>query len=354
MRPPHAAFDFNERPFILFWEITRACALACRHCRATAQKRRDPEELNTAEARALIDEVAALAPPMFVLTGGDPLMRPDLMELVSYSAHTRGLRTSLSPSGTARLNRTNFHELKRAGVERLSLSLDGATRATHDTFRGVPDTFDRTLRAVEQAHEAGIPLQINTTIHRGNLHEFEAFSTLMHQLKPAMWSLFLIVPTGRATLDDLPDRDEIERILTRLHEISLTAPFEVKTTEGHHYRRIVVQRERSAGRMTRRAPLGIRDGRGVAFISHTGEVSPSGFLPLSAGNVRQQRLRDIYRHSPLFSNLRDSDRLQGKCGRCEFRSLCGGSRARSLAVHGDMFAEDPLCSYIPPEKKIAS
>ena len=344
-RPP--AFDFDLRPFILFWEITRACALACRHCRATASKRPDKDQLNTTESLALIDQVAALRPSMFVLTGGDPMLRRDLFTLIEYSAKHHGLHTSLSPSATPLLLRTDFHALKAAGIQRLSLSLDGATRASHDSFRGLPDTFDRTLEAVQRAHDAGIPLQINTTIHKQNLHEFGAFADLMHALKPAMWSLFLIVPTGRATREDLPSPEEIETLLQQLYSIAKSAPFEVKTTEGHHYRRIVVQNDHSAGRMTTRAPLGIRDGRGVAFISHTGAVSPSGFLPLEVGNVRTESLVSLYQKHPLFQNLRDNNRLQGKCGRCEFRTICGGSRARALGVYGDIFAEDPLCAYQP-------
>jgi AdoMet-dependent heme synthase len=350
MVAPGPRFDFADRPFILFWEITRACALACRHCRATAQSRPDPAQLDHRESLALIDQVAELRPAMFVLTGGDPMLRGDLADLIRYSAGHHGLHTSLSPSATPLLLRADFAALKAAGIQRLSLSLDGATRETHDGFRGLPHTFDRTLRAVEMARDAGIPLQINTTIHKGNLHEFDAFAELMHELRPAMWSLFLVVPTGRATLADLPTAEEIEDIFERLYEIACTAPFEVKTTEGHHYRRIVVQHDRSAGRMTTRAPLGIRDGRGVAFISHTGEISPSGFLPVVAGNVRQDSLAGVYRNHPLFVNLRDNDRLLGKCGRCEFRSICGGSRARSLAVAGDVFAEEPLCSYEPPAR----
>jgi radical SAM protein len=342
-----AAFDFNERPFILFWEVTRACALACRHCRAVAQSRPHPDELEHAASLRLIDQVADLRPLMFVLTGGDPMLRKDLFELIEYSAQHHGLHTSLSPAATGLLLRTDFRALKRAGIQRLSLSLDGATRETHDRFRGLTGTFERTVRAFELAREAEIPVQVNTTIHKDNLHEFDAFAELMHQWRPAMWSLFVIVPTGRATFADLPDPDALERILEQLHEIALTAPFEVKTTEGHHYRRIVLQRERNAGRMTKRAPLGIRDGRGVAFISHIGEVSPSGFLPIVAGNIRDTPVAEIYRHSPLFVNLRDSDRLEGKCGVCEFRKVCGGSRARSLGVYGSVFAEDPLCPYVP-------
>lgn len=341
------AFDFNQRPFILFWEVTRACALACRHCRAVAQPRPHPGELDRAEGLRLIGQVADLRPVMFVLTGGDPMLRRDLLELIECAAHQHGLHTALSPAATELLVRTDFRALQRAGVQRLSLSLDGATRASHDRFRGLAGTFDRTARAFEMAREAGLPVQVNTTIHKANLHEFDAFAELMHAWRPAMWSLFVIVPTGRATLADLPDPVALERVLERLHAIAADAPFEVKTTEGHHYRRIVLQHGRDAGRATRRAPLGIRDGRGVAFVSHTGEVSPSGFLPLVAGNVRDTPLADLYRRSPLFVNLRDSDLLEGKCGACEFRNVCGGSRARSFAVYGSPFAEDPLCPYQP-------
>lgn len=345
--------DLDRNPFILFWEITRACALACRHCRATAMPRMDPRQLDHVESLRLLDEIARLGPKMLVLTGGDPMMRPDLLELIRYAHGERGIHTSLSPSATPLLLRTDFSELKRAGIQRMSLSLDGADRLSHDEFRGVSHTFDRTLTAVDMAQEAGIPVQINTTIHRGNIHAIGEFADLMHRLRPAMWSVFLIVPTGRAGIDDLPEAGEVELMLEQLYDIAKDAPFEVKTTEAHHYRRVVVQRELSADRVIRRAPPGIRDGRGVAFISHTGDISPSGFLPMVAGNVREDSLCEIYRKHPLFVNLRNHDRLKGKCGRCEFRSLCGGSRSRALSVSGDVFAEDPLCAYQPAASRIA-
>jgi radical SAM protein with 4Fe4S-binding SPASM domain len=344
---PGGPLDLSKSPFILFWEITRACALACRHCRATAFKKPDPAQLDHEESTRLLDEIARLSPRMLVLTGGDPMMRSDLLELIRYASESLGIHTSLSPSATELLLRTNFHELKAAGIQRMSLSLDGATRESHDSFRGVKHTFYRTLAAVDRAYEAGIPVQINTTIHRGNIGELDAFADLMYRLLPAMWSVFLIVPTGRAGIDDLPDAADVEVMLEKLYEIARDAPFDVKTTEAHHYRRIVVQHERSAGRVTRRAPPGIRDGRGVAFISHTGEISPSGFLPVVAGSVREDSLVDVYRNHPLFTGLRDHDRLKGKCGDCEFHALCGGSRSRALAVYGDVFAEDPLCDFQP-------
>lgn len=348
--PPTADhYDFADRPFLVFWEITRACALACSHCRATAQPRRHPDELTADESAKLISQLAAWKPPMVILTGGDPLMRRDALDLVRQ-ATAAGLHVGLSPSATERLLHTDFAEIKAAGVQRMSLSLDGASRATHDAFRNVPGTFDRTVEAVRRAAEVGLELQINTTLTRSNLGEYEDFKKLMHAWRPAMWSVFLLVPTGRAQLAELPDAADIERVFTDMASLVGKAPFAVKTTEGHHFRRVVMQQHRGSSRPTRpgmRSPLGIRDGRGVMFISHTGEVSPSGFLPLVCGNVKATHPAEIYRHHPLFVSLRDHDALGGKCGRCEFRTVCGGSRSRAYGVTGDPFAEDPACVYQP-------
>jgi AdoMet-dependent heme synthase len=343
------AYDFDDKAFLVFWEITRACALACSHCRAEAQSRRHPEELNEAQSLRLIRQLAEWKPPMLILTGGDPLMRRDALDLVR-EADRAGLHVGLSPSATARLLAVDFADLKQAGVKRMSLSLDGATRRTHDSFRGVTGTYDRTIEAVQRAHDVGLDLQINTTLTRGNLHEYQAFKELMFELKPAMWSVFLLVPTGRAGLADLPEPEDIERVFEDMASLVGKAPFAVKTTEGHHFRRVLMQRMGAASRNRpgMRSPLGIRDGRGVMFISHTGEVSPSGFLPMPCGNVKDRHPADIYRHHPLFASLRDNDALDGKCGVCEFRTICGGSRARAYGVHGDPFAADPSCSYQPP------
>ena len=342
------AWDFDERAFLVFWEITRACALACSHCRAEAQSRRHPNELDSTESRRLIRQLAAWKPPMLILTGGDPLMRRDALDLVR-DATDQGLHVGLSPAATARLLSTDFQEIKHAGVQRMSLSLDGATRETHDTFRGIGGTFDRTLEAVRRAHDAGLSLQINTTLTRGNIHEYPAFRDLMFELKPAMWSVFLIVPTGRAGVDDIPDPDALERVFEDMADLVGNAPFAVKTTEGHHFRRVMIQKHGASHRPGMRSPLGIRDGRGVMFISHTGDVSPSGFLPLNCGNVRTRNPAEIYQKHPLFVSLRDSDALGGKCGVCEFRAICGGSRARAFGVHGDPFAPDPACPYQPKQ-----
>lgn len=341
-------YDFNERPFLVFWEITRACALACSHCRAEAMPRRHPDELDHDEAKRLMDQLAELNPPMLILTGGDPLMRRDALDLVRYGTQC-GLHVSLSPSATELLMRADFAALKAAGVQRMSLSLDGATRETHDAFRGIGGTYDRTIEAVHRSHAVDLPLQINTTLTRSNIHEYEAFKQLMFELKPAMWSVFLLVPTGRAGLADLPEAADLERIFEDMAGLVGNAPFAVKTTEGHHFRRVLLQRVGAKGREMQgmRSPQGIRDGRGVMFISHTGVVSPSGFLPIDCGNVRTTHPAEIYRHNPLFVSLRDNDALQGKCGLCEFRAVCGGSRARAYGVTGDPFAADPACSYHP-------
>lgn len=341
-------YRFDERPFLVFWEITRSCALACRHCRAEAQSHRHPDELDRQEALHLVDQLAELRPPMLILTGGDPLMRRDVLDLARH-ATSLGLHVGLSPSGTERLVKADFSEFLEAGIQRISLSLDGASRESHDSFRGLTGTFDRTIRAYEKAREVGLSVQVNTTLTRGNLAEFPAFRDLMLELQPAMWSVFLVVPTGRAGMADQPDPESLEAIFEELADLAERVPFGIKTTEGHHYRRVLLQRGRGRehGRTGMRSPLGIRDGRGVMFISHTGEVSPSGFMPIVCGNVRTRHPGAIYREHPLFVSLRDSDALGGKCGCCEFRNICGGSRARAWGVTGDPFAAEPLCPYEP-------
>ena len=338
--------DFNERPYILFWEVTRACALACRHCRAIAQPRAHPEELTHEEAMALVEQIAQLAPPMLVLTGGDPMMRRDIFDIITRAAE-RGLRVALSPAATPRLLHTDFRRLREAGVVSMSLSLDGATRSSHDAFRGVPHTFERTMEAARMAKEADIQLQINTTITRSTLPELDAFADVLRQIRPDVWSVFLLVPTGRATLEELPEAAALEQLWARLLELRAELPFAIKTTEGHHYRRALLQAAGAGQGTAPRHMVPTRDGKGVAFISHVGEIQPSGFLPLTAGNVRTDDLAAIYRTHPLFVRLRDDDALGGKCGHCEYRRLCGGSRSRAYGTCGDYMAAEPLCNYMP-------
>jgi len=355
--------DFDERPFIVIWETTQACDLACVHCRACAQPVRSALELSTAEARKLIDEVAALKAPVFVLTGGDPLKRPDVFELVEY-ASSRGVRISLTPSATPLLTKEAIVRLKACGLARLAISLDGPTAEVHDAFRRVPGSYEWTLQAVRWAREIGLPVQINTTITRRNLQHLDSTIALMEQLDIVLWSVFFLVPTGRGATTDLISAEEFEQVFEKLYETSCRVKFDIKTTEAQHYRRFLLQRRTEEKRKGNapslpamfgtdtadgigRAPSWINDGKGFVFISHLGEVFPSGFLPVSAGNVRKQSLTEIYRHSPLFVSLRDSANLKGKCGVCEFREVCGGSRARAHALTGDVFAEEPCCTWQP-------
>jgi radical SAM protein len=366
-RPPIAAIDFAQSPFVVIWETTQACDLACKHCRACAVPQRDPRELTTDEAKRLVDDICRFGRPLFVLTGGDPLKRPDVTEVVRYGVE-QGLRVALTPSGTPLMTPRVLEELRDAGLSRLAVSLDGATAEQHDGFRGVAGSFDWTIRMLETARSLGLSTQINTTISRHNVHDLESLITLMTGLDIALWSVFFIVPVGRARAEDLATAEEFEEVFNRLYELSTTAPFDIKSTAAPQYRRVVLQRQVAERRQGANGqpltPLtagvgfsladgvgrakGVNDGDGFLFVSHRGDIYPSGFLPLSAGNVRTDDLVEVYRSHELFRALRDRGRLQGKCGACEFRFVCGGSRARAYAMTGDPLASDPLCAYQPP------
>jgi len=360
MNPQINSIDFNERPFIAIWEATQACDLACVHCRASAQPERHAMKLSTDEGKHLIEQIAGLQIPVFVLTGGDPIKRPDLFELIVH-ARSVGVRVSLTPSATPLLTKEIIVRLKEAGLARLAVSMDGASPETHDVFRGMEGSFARTLDAVRWANEIGLPVQINTTFSRRNIAEINDLVALMESLQITLWSVFFLVPTGRGKLNDLLNAEEFEQVFAKIYSLSKTASFDIKTTEAQHYRRFLLQ-QRVAERKTGvdasatpekavdavgRAPRGLNDGKGFVFVSHTGEVFPSGFLPLSAGNIRQQDLGGIYREPPLFRSLRDTSKLIGKCGSCEFKEICGGSRARAYALTGNPNAEEPCCAYMP-------
>ena len=345
-RPPKGRNHFADAPMIVIWEVTRACALACRHCRAEAMPCAAPEELSREEGLELIDQIARANPTVLVITGGDPMERADLVDLVRRASDA-GLRVALSPSATPRFLAADLSELRDAGVRRISLSVDGATAETHDSFRGVRGTWNWTLQAALKIQQAGLELQINTTFTRQNIHEYNQMVEVVSALNPVLWSVFQLVPTGRASLGDLLTGEEMENLFQRLWETSQKVCFDIKTTEGQHYRRVVAQRNAAVGRRSFQPPVGVNDGRGFVFVSHTGEVYPSGFLPLTAGNVRQGELLDFYRDSPVFRALRDEEHFGGKCGYCEFRRLCGGSRARAYAMTGDYLASEPLCEYQP-------
>ncbi len=351
-----ATLDLDSAPFTIAWELTRACAYACKHCRADAQPKRDPRELDTDEAKRLIDALTGFqSRPILVFTGGDPLMRRDLFELARH-AHERGLRVSLTPTATALATRGRMRQAREAGVRRVAFSVDAATAAIHDRFRGFKGSFERTLAGLRNAQAEGLPLQVNTTVCGSNVYQLPLLVPLLERWRVVQWSVFFLVPVGRGRRLPMLSASEHERVLEWLADLSASAPFDVKATAAPQYRRIVRRRLRGeAGAGFRFADglhrpgahKGVNDGRGFMFISHRGEVMPSGFLPLVAGDVRAQDPVSIYRDSPLFRQLRDPHALRGKCGRCEFKRICGGSRARAFAITGDHLAADPSCPYRP-------
>lgn len=357
---PTFAVDYNQRPFLVIWEVTQACDLACKHCRASAQPLRHPQELTTEEGKRLIDQVAKLQVPIFVFTGGDPVKRPDIYELVQHAVSC-GVHPALTPSATPLLTRDVIFRLKEAGLARLAVSVDGSVPEIHDAVRGVAGTYTRSLDVVRWANEAGLPIQVHTTVSRHNAQDLDRLSRMLSDWQIVMWSVFFLVPIGRGRTEDLLTGEEFEQVFARLYELSKRVPFQIKTTEAMHYRRYLLQQNRAerpanregidypesrakaVGWATRR----VNDGKGFVFVSHTGNVYPSGFLPLRGGNVREESLSHIYQESPVFQMLRDTTRLKGKCGACEFKEICGGSRARAFAVSGDVLAEEPCCTYQP-------
>ncbi|HYF74902.1 MAG TPA: TIGR04053 family radical SAM/SPASM domain-containing protein [Nocardioides sp.] len=364
--------DPADRPLITIWEVTRACALVCRHCRADAQTRAHPRQLTTEQGKALLEDIAGFGRPypIVVLTGGDPFERPDLPELVRYGT-SLGLHVALSPSVTPRLTPDVLAELRAAGAVAVSLSLDGAVAATHDSFRGVPGVFDDTLRAAHWVTEAGFRLQVNTTVTQANVGELPAVLRTVVELGASLWSVFFLVPTGRGSALRPLTAAGVEDVLHWMHDVSdLVA---VKATEAPHYRRVALQRARGdqaelgalydqltaatttlrqgrAEQLRRpRPPIDVNSGRGFAFIDHLGDVYPSGFLPQRCGNVTEQGFRELYRTHPLLRSLRDPATFQGACGTCEFRDVCGGSRSHAYAVTGDVLGSDPTCIRVAAE-----
>jgi len=345
---------FNRAPRRVYWEVTRACDLACRHCRAEAASAPDPGELTTAEGLNLIGRLAAFGEPLhLVLTGGDPLKRPDLFDLIG-AARTLGIAVSVSPSGTPLLTPQIIARLKSAGVEAISLSLDGSDAGRHDGLRGVSGCFDRTMEAARACAAVGLPFQVNTLVSAETLDDLETICDLASDLGAARWSLFFLVTVGRGTVLSPISPSECEGLFARLADWMRPGGPLITTTEAPHLRRYTVDHSRRAA-LGEGAPLegslghaaGVRDGSGIMFVSHTGVIYPSGFLPLSAGSVRTEDPVTIYREAGMFRALRRPDLFSGRCGCCEYRDPCGGSRARAYAATGDPLAEDPLCGYEP-------
>lgn len=352
------ALDTDQRPLVLVWEMTQACELACKHCRADAQPDRHPGELTTAEAESLLEETRKFGPgQLVVLSGGDPLARDDVTSLVRFGVDL-GLQMTLTPSGTSSLTADRVRSLADAGLRRLALSLDGPTPESHDDFRGEDGSYADTIAAAEAARDADLPLQINTTVCAETVEYLPRLRNRVRDLGAVMWSVFFLVPIGRGSVLDSIGPGRAERVMAWLAEVADTEPFALKTTEAPHYRRVRLQRgetdtrpstghqEESANHAGRPR---ITAGDGFAFVSHLGEVYPSGFLPLSAGNVREKSVVSIYREADLFQSLRDPTALEGKCGACPYRGVCGGSRSRAFAMTGDPLASDPLCAYVPEE-----
>ena len=344
---------FQRRPLQVTWEMTRACDWKATPARMAVRAARDRQQFSTAEAFHLIEEVAGMHVPLLALTGGDPLQRPDLFPVIEFAAG-HSVRTSLTLLPTPRLNAEVIAELKECGLMRVAFWLHGSTPALHDAYLEIPGLHRRTLEIVGSCHEVQLPVQVNTIFSRRNFHDVEPMIELLTRLDVALWNVFFYVPSSREEAVQVLTADQHEEIFGKLHAASRQVHFQIKTTEGQHYQRYLLQRRarESRGRITAAdvlnyAPKGVNDGKGFVFISHTGEVYPSRYLPLSGGNVMTQTLSEVYCDSELFRSLRDTSRLKGKCGRCPVRNVCGGSRARAYAMTGDLFAAEPCCAYEP-------
>ncbi len=354
--------DFDQAPFTIAWEVTRACAYACVHCRADAQHQRHPEELTTGEAFQLIDRLSEFGQPILIFTGGDPMMRRDLFELIAYATQ-KGLRCSLTPTATALPTQDRLQEAVQAGIRRIALSLDAPHPEIHDDFRKVQGSWQRTMDILQRALEVGLSIQVNTTVATHNADILPEMVPFIEQVGAVQWSLFFLVPTGRAQAEKMISPDEHERIFNWLYDLSQSAPFDIKGTAAPMYRRVAIERKKAetqAGENVtfqgagfqyadglNRPTKGVNDGNGFLFISHTGDIEPSGFLPIPAGNVRRDDIVDVYRNHPLFVDLRDPEKLKGRCGICEYRDVCGGQRGRAYGLTGDYLATDPACAFIP-------
>lgn len=314
-----------------------------------------PEQLTLEEGLAFVNQIPGFGEPMpqLILTGGDPLLHPHLYPLID-EARRLNIGVSITPAATVALTRDILVKLKEHGVEGLGLSLDGSNAERHDSIRGVPGTFDRTMQAMKWAQELELPLQVNTLASAETASDVEGIYELLKPYTPARWSLFFLISVGRGkVLQPLPP-EEGERLMAWAYETGKAAPFVVATTEAPSYRRVALEHMRAegmTGEQIRRSPafrgFGIRDGHGIVFVSNTGDICPAGFLPLSVGNVRRDNLVDIYRHAPLFESLHDPTQFEGRCGACEYHALCGGSRARAYEATGSALGTDPFCTYEP-------
>lgn len=338
-------------PNVIAWESTRACNFACVHCRAQAQKLPDPNQLTTQEALSLVDQISDLCKPVLIISGGDPLQRKDIFEIASY-ASSRGIRVAMSPSGSD-ITPDVIKKMKASGVKMISISLDGSRPDIHDTFRQVPGAFDLTMKNMSYARQDDLPFRVNTTVTQHNLDDLSGILKLAVEVGAKEWDVFMLVPTGRGKVEMEISPSQYEETLQFIYNASRTSSIPIKMTCAPQYMRVIAQRQQSepiqpaarGGRHT--GGRGCMAGNGFCFISHVGEVFGCGFLPIPAGNIRLQSFKQIYQQSPLFLELRNHNLLKGKCGACEYKTVCGGCRARALSIHKSHLEEEPYCIYTP-------
>lgn len=345
----------TKAPRLIAWEITSGCNLNCVHCRGSSTSRVPEGELSTEEAKHFIDEVVEFGNPILIITGGEPLTRSDVFEIARYGTEV-GLRVVLATNATL-LTPEIAEKLKNSGVQRVSVSLDGAIAETHDSFRGVPGAFSRSLAGIEVLKAAGIPFQINTTISKHNLEEIPATFEFAKEIGAVAYHVFFLVPTGRGQDSDEVSPVEYERVLNWLYDQQKTTDIQLKATCAPHYFRIMRQRAKKEGieitvkthgyeAMTK----GCLGGTGFCFVSSVGEVFPCGYLPVLAGNIKEQPFREVWEEAEVFKKLRAPEELKGKCGVCEYKLVCGGCRARAYAATGDYLEAEPYCVYTPRKK----
>jgi heme b synthase len=339
---------------LVAWEVTRNCNLACIHCRASATLGPHLNELDTDAGLVLLDQISEVGKPVVILTGGEPLLRPDIFRIARHGTQ-QGLRMVMAPNGTL-ITEAIAKEMVEAGIQRISVSLDGATRKSHDRFRQVDGAFDGAIRGIEMAKQAGVAFQINTTITQQNLEQIAKIQELAVKLGAVAHHIFLLVPTGRGKyiVDQEISSEQYEQTLNWFYNQRDKVPLQLKATCAPHYYRILRERAREEGKSVTfkthgldAVTRGCLGGTGFCFISHTGTVQPCGFLDLKCGNVTKAPFGVIWRESEIFKTLRNYKNLKGKCGRCEYRKVCGGCRARAYEATGDYLAEEPLCLYQP-------
>lgn len=354
--PGHAkaSHDYSRGPRMMYWEMTQACKLACRHCRAEAMSQPHPDQLTPAESLALLHQFAAFETnPHLVLTGGDPLQRPDLFDIID-KAQSLKLNVSITPSATPDLTFDLLKKLKDHNIDSLGLSLDGSSPARHEAVRGIEGCFQWTIQSLRNAAALGMPVQVNTLVAEETIDDLPAIYELLKDIKIMRWSLFFLIGVGRGKVLQPVSPERGEELMNWVYDLTRIAPFIVATTEAPSYRRVALNRMRQMGMKAaeiEQSPMyrgfGIRDGNGILFVSNQGDIYPAGFLPISAGNVKRDNLVDVYQNSPLFRALHTPQMFHGKCGHCEYTMLCGGSRARAFAATEDPLGSDPFCPYQP-------